>query len=127
MLFLLHRGNHPELNYAGGQQPIVHLQADLNVVLQWAAQYSQRWAFTAANAGATYAQFYAQSGQLDAIDWSAVNATDFRDRTSRSASRRNSWFIARFRGRSWSALVQAASRHRPRRSRPWRTRRIGLR
>lgn len=79
MLFLLHRGNHPELNYAGGQEPIVHLQADLNVVVQWAAQHGQRWAFTAANAGATYAQFYAHSGQLDAIDWTAVNAMDFRD------------------------------------------------
>jgi hypothetical protein len=79
MLFLLHRGNHPELNYAGGQQPIVHLQADLHAVLQWAAQHGQRWAFTAANAGAAYTQFYAQSGQLNVIDWSAVNATDFRD------------------------------------------------
>lgn len=79
MLFLLHRGNHPELNYAGGQQPIVHLQADLHAVLQWAVQHGQRWAFTAANAGAAYTQFYAQSGQLNVIDWSAVNATDFRD------------------------------------------------
>ena len=29
MLYILHQGNHPELTYKGGQQPIVHLQADL--------------------------------------------------------------------------------------------------
>ena len=29
MLFLLYRGNHPDLTYRGGQSPIVHLEADL--------------------------------------------------------------------------------------------------
>jgi hypothetical protein len=33
MLFLLHRGNHPDMNYTGGQRPIVHLVADLNEVV----------------------------------------------------------------------------------------------
>ncbi len=36
MLFLIHRGNHPDLPYRGGQRPIVHLEADLNRVVQWA-------------------------------------------------------------------------------------------
>ncbi len=36
MLFLLHRGNHPDLTYRGGQRPIVHLEADLRTVVEWA-------------------------------------------------------------------------------------------
>lgn len=29
MLYLIHQGNHPELDYRGGQGPIVHLEANL--------------------------------------------------------------------------------------------------
>ena len=29
MLYIFHRGNHPDLPYKGGQQPIIHLQADM--------------------------------------------------------------------------------------------------
>ena len=29
MLFLIHKRNHPELIYQGGQGPIIHLEADL--------------------------------------------------------------------------------------------------
>jgi hypothetical protein len=36
MLFLLHKGNHVDLTYTGGQRPIVHLQADLRRVVEWA-------------------------------------------------------------------------------------------
>jgi ssDNA thymidine ADP-ribosyltransferase DarT-like protein len=30
MLYLIYMANHPELTYRGGQEPIVHLEADLN-------------------------------------------------------------------------------------------------
>src|SRR5262245_43359662 len=33
MLFVIHRANHPDLSFRGGQQPIVHLEADLNAVV----------------------------------------------------------------------------------------------
>jgi hypothetical protein len=33
MLYLFHRGNHPDLDYTGGQRPIVHLEADLYEVV----------------------------------------------------------------------------------------------
>src|SRR5215207_2666040 len=33
MLYILHKGNHPDLDYAEGQKPIVHLQADLRQVV----------------------------------------------------------------------------------------------
>jgi hypothetical protein len=79
MLFILHRGNHPEVSYKGGQQPIVHLQADFHTVIQWANANSVPWAFSNGNAGAYLTTFHQQPSQLTAIDWAAVASTDFRD------------------------------------------------
>lgn len=30
MLYIIHQRNHADLSYKGGQQPIIHLEADLN-------------------------------------------------------------------------------------------------
>lgn len=79
MLYILYRGNHPELDYTGGQQPIIHLQADLARTIACADQHSVRWAFSDVNAGARYASFYHDWNDLNRINWSAVNAADFRD------------------------------------------------
>lgn len=78
MLYLLHRGNHPELNYQGGQAPILHLAADMHEVVDWANREGQRWAFTLSNAGALYTEFRNRLDQLDQVNWAAVAATDFR-------------------------------------------------
>ncbi len=78
MLFVIHCANHPELAYRGGQQPIVHLEADLNQVVQWAEANGRRWAFSLSNAGAVYTQFRSELAQLDEINWDAVAARDFR-------------------------------------------------
>lgn len=78
MLYVIHCANHPELTYRGGQGPIVHLEADLHRVIAWANGESRRWAFSLSNAGATYAQFRSEVGQLDEVDWPAVAALDFR-------------------------------------------------
>ena len=79
MLFILHRGNHLDVTYRGGQQPIVHLQLDTMKVVQWANENNKRWAFSDRNAGAHYTQFYNNFGQLSAINWNAVQSSDFRD------------------------------------------------
>jgi hypothetical protein len=79
MLYVIHCGNHPELSYRGGQDPIVHLEADLEEVLDWAESEGRRWAFSLSNAGAAYAEFRNRRDQLHEIDWEAVAATDFRD------------------------------------------------
>jgi len=79
MLFILHRGNHPEVTYRGGQGPIVHLEADLRRVVEWADARNRRWAFSTRNAGAYIVKFRKSLVQLDEIDWDAVAATDFRD------------------------------------------------
>jgi hypothetical protein len=77
MLFVIHCANHPELDYRGGQQPIVHLEADLHRVVAWAEAEGRRWAFSLSNAGATYAKLRASLDELDQIKWDAVAARDF--------------------------------------------------
>jgi hypothetical protein len=78
MLYVIHRANHPELGYRGGQEPIVHLEADLHSVIRWAEANGRRWAFSLSNAGARYAMFYSRVERLDQLDWEAIAATDFR-------------------------------------------------
>jgi len=78
MLFVIHCGNHPELIYRGGQGPIVHLEADLYGVVAWATAAGRRWAFSLSNAGAYYTQFLASLHDLHQLDWTAIDATDFR-------------------------------------------------
>jgi hypothetical protein len=79
MLFILHRSNHHEVDYHGGQDSIVHLQADLHAVVAWAQSQNTRWAGSVRNAGVEYgAGFFNQIAHLDRIDWTAVQATDFR-------------------------------------------------
>jgi ssDNA thymidine ADP-ribosyltransferase DarT-like protein len=78
MLCVIHCANHPELTYRGGQEPIVHLEADLHEVIAWADGNGRKWAFSLSNAGAYYTQFRARVDQLDDVNWPAVAATDFR-------------------------------------------------
>lgn len=79
MLYLIHRANHPELGYRGGQEPIVHLEADLHEAVAWAESAGHRWAFSLSNAGAVYAEFRSSLDQLDELDWTAVASRDFRE------------------------------------------------
>lgn len=74
MLYLIFQGNHEELTYRGGQEPIIHLQADLHATVRWAESVNRRWAFTLSNAGSVYFEDRADLAQLDEINWDAVNA-----------------------------------------------------
>jgi len=74
MLYLLHSANHPDLTYRGGQGPILHLQADLQATVAWAQANHKRWAFTLSNAGAYYFEDRCNLGQLNEINWDAVEA-----------------------------------------------------
>ncbi|MBX3158539.1 MAG: DUF4433 domain-containing protein [Deltaproteobacteria bacterium] len=77
MLFLIHRANHPDLGYRGGQEPIVHLELDLRAVAAWADANRRRWSFTLSNAGAAYAEFRGRLDQLGDLNWVAIRSTDF--------------------------------------------------
>ena len=78
MLYLMYRGNHRELTYRGGQDLIVHLEADLHGAIEWATRAGRRWAFTASNAGSSYFEDWSDLRELHRIDWSAVRAGDWR-------------------------------------------------
>ena len=75
MLYLIHKNNHPELSYHGGQEPIIHLEADLRQTVAWAEKHGQRWAFTLSNAGSRYFHDRCDLAHLGEIDWNAVQAT----------------------------------------------------
>ncbi len=77
MLYLIYQGNHPELDYRGGQEPILHLQADLHDCVAWAEQNRKRWAFTLSNAGARYFEDRCDLSHLHDINWQAVQARDW--------------------------------------------------
>jgi hypothetical protein len=79
MLYILRMGNHPDVSYRGGQQPIVHLQADFHQVITWANTNAVPWTFSNGNAGSRLTSFYNDPAQLSEIDWNAIAATDFRD------------------------------------------------
>lgn len=73
MLYLIYRRNE-ELAYKGGQEPIIHLEADLNATIAWAQQNDRRWAFTLSNAGAYYFEDRSDIARLGDINWDAVQA-----------------------------------------------------
>lgn len=85
MLYFLHRGNHPGLNYREGQRPIVHLAANLREVVAWAESQQQWWAFTDRNAGSRYFQAYRDLAHLDQLDWDGIRDLDFRDNAVKNA------------------------------------------
>lgn len=79
MLFILSRKSHIDISYRGGQEPIIHFQADLEKVIRWATENQKRWAFTDSNAGSFYYNDYCSLNQLNQIDWNAVNAASWSD------------------------------------------------
>jgi len=78
MLYVIHCANNPKLTYRGGQDPIVHLEADLYQVVAWADTNGVRWAFSLSNAGAYYTEFRSDLNHLHELDWEAIASKDFR-------------------------------------------------
>ena len=79
MLYVIHMANSPGLTYRGGQEPILHLEADLREAIDWADANGRRWAFTDSNAANSYFDDYADAAKLDKIDWDAVDARSWWD------------------------------------------------
>ena len=76
MLYVISQANHLELEYRGGQDPIVHREADLRRTVAWANRKNRRWTFTTSNAGSRFFDDYSDLTHLDKIDWNAVQARD---------------------------------------------------
>ena len=79
MLFILHKGNHPDLNYTEGQEPIIHLEADLHAVVDWADGKGRQWAFSDRNAGTRYVNFFNELTQLGELNWAAISKNHWSD------------------------------------------------
>lgn len=79
MLYLIWRANDQRLEYRGGQEPIVHLEADLHETVAWAAQNQRRWAFTLSNAASSYFEDRAEVERLNELDWDAIDEQEWRD------------------------------------------------
>ena len=78
MLYLLHRANHPDLSYRGGQSLIVHLEADLRRTVAWANKFGKSWVITDSNASSNYFEDFSDLCHLGRVDWEAVQAIDWR-------------------------------------------------
>ena len=85
MLYILHMGNHPNIDYRGGQENIIHLEADLLTTINWANQTGKRWVFTDRNAGSYYFEDYNNVNDLDRLNWNAINAIYWNDPDIREA------------------------------------------
>jgi hypothetical protein len=79
MLYMFFRNNHSDISYVGGQDPIIHLIADLGKTVAWAETQKKRWVFTDANAGSYYFNDFSNLSELSRIDWNAVQATSWHD------------------------------------------------
>lgn len=79
MLHSIHVGN-PNLEYRGGQDPIVHLEADLYETVRRADANRRRWVFTSSNAGAIHFNDYSDLAKLSDLDWGAITARYWSER-----------------------------------------------
>ena len=74
MLYMYYRNDHRDLTYRGGQEPIIHLEADLYAVVNWANQNQKRWAFTLSNAGSRYFEDRCDLNQLGELNWQIIRS-----------------------------------------------------
>ena len=85
MLYVIFSANHPDLEYRGGQVPILHLQADFGRVVEWANKEAVPWAFTNHNARTRYTDFFCEEKDLSKINWNAVHTNNFADTAIKDA------------------------------------------
>jgi len=79
MLYIFYRNDHPEMDYHGGQEPIIHLVADMHETMMWAGQNGLRCAFTTSNAGSSYFDDYTSEADLVKLNWNVICALDWHE------------------------------------------------
>ncbi|MCT7636402.1 type II toxin-antitoxin system toxin DNA ADP-ribosyl transferase DarT [Aliarcobacter butzleri] len=77
MLYMMHMGNSTDITYQGGQDGIIHLEADLMGSIAWANTNAKRWVFTSSNAGSRYFEDFNDLAYLNKIDWSVVSSSQW--------------------------------------------------
>ena len=78
MLYMFHRDNNPDIEYHGGQEPILHLVADMKRTIEWLEQKHLRWAFTNTNAGSSYFEDFIDLNDLGRLDWDAIRSSQWK-------------------------------------------------
>lgn len=66
--------NSCNMEYQGGQDNIIHLEADLMSSIAWANTNFRSWVFTSSNAGSRYFQDTNNISNLSRLNWNAINA-----------------------------------------------------
>ena len=74
MLYVINQQDHSDLDYSGGQKPILHLQADLKKTVKWAEAENIRWAFSLGNAASRGTEFRRNLSELDELNWDAIRS-----------------------------------------------------
>lgn len=77
MLYMMHKGNSLDITYQGGQDGIIHLEADLIGSIAWANTNGKRWVFTSSNAGSRYFEDFNDLAELNQIDWGVVTSNQW--------------------------------------------------
>ena len=77
MLYVIYRANHPDLTYTGGQDFIIHFEADFYTTIKWAEKNGAHWVFTTSNAGSHFFEDYCDPNQLSEINWTAIQAMNW--------------------------------------------------
>lgn len=72
MLYMVHKSNSPDITYQGGQDNIIHLEADFMSSIAWANSNAKRWAFTFSNAGSRYFEDTNNLSNLSNLKWNAI-------------------------------------------------------
>ncbi|WP_379069227.1 DUF4433 domain-containing protein [Mesorhizobium sp. UC22_110] len=85
MLYVIHCANSPELTYRGGQGPIVHLECDLNKVIQELDAVEHSWAISSSNAGAAYSGFWRDKAKLSDLNWNHIAANKWQEAAIKEA------------------------------------------
>jgi hypothetical protein len=85
MLYLIYMANAPELTYRGGQDEILHLEIQLDRILEWVSTTNTCWAFSRSNAGSYYVDIRGRVDELDQLNWGAIAATDWKHPAIREA------------------------------------------
>ena len=71
--------NSCNMEYQGGQDNIIHLEADLISSIAWANTNFRRWVFTSSNAGSRYFQDTNDISNLSRLNWNAINGRYWND------------------------------------------------
>ncbi|GAB6161933.1 DUF4433 domain-containing protein [Desulfothermus naphthae] len=74
MLYIIYKGNHPEINSYCNQEEIIHLQADFFKVVNYLNSKKRKWVFTFSNAGSYHFEDTNQLDKLKDLNWDAINA-----------------------------------------------------